>query len=79
MTEKGTPYRKTKERAEFMLEDFADHECRTVLLNLLDSFPGPTIDEITAYWETGIEAAKEVRNAHQRRFSESRGSDNKSP
>lgn len=53
-----TPYRKAKQRARYVLEDFSDAECRKILDRLIELAPEVACSAICDYWEESIEQGR---------------------
>lgn len=51
-------HRKVKRRALYLLEDFSDPECRTVLERMIHLYPQQSAELIAEYWSEQIEGRK---------------------
>ncbi len=60
--EKGVPFRKAKEKARYLLEDFSDDDCRVFLYQLVSEMQDTQLLEaICRYWEEFLEYHAEVK------------------
>lgn len=53
--DKGTPYRQTKKRARYLLNDFSDAHCRTLMETMIDTAPEAACAAIASYFEREVE------------------------
>lgn len=53
--DKGTPYRQTKKRARYLMDDFSDADCRTILNELINTAPEAACAEIARFFEHEVE------------------------